>query len=210
MSKRIIILIVLFSLGLVTLSLYIISTLDPGEKPHPSSEVINVSSRDLKVTDDFNLKDHYGELFNLERLKKKFTILYFGFAHCPDFCEDALAKIEEVMKKLSPEQKEKIQVVFVSVDPERDDITTLKQFVEKFDKDTIGVTGDKHEIEKLANSVKAYFSQIKNEQNGDDYYVDHSAFIYFLNPMAELIAQFTPNAAIDEVADQLRIKLVSE
>ena len=130
-------------------------------------------------------------------------MLYFGFSYCPDICPITVQKLSEVSSLLDPNLQDKTQFIFVSVDPERDDNSALKKFTEQFDHKILGLTGDKSEIDKLASSLKVYYSADQKKENGS-YYVDHSSFIYLLSPDMKLICQFTHDASATEIFEQLK------
>ena len=209
MNKKILIFITIFSLALVALSLYIISTIDPGVKPKPTAKITNVASLNIKADKSFNLQDDMGQAFNYANLQNKITVIYFGFAHCPDLCPTVLAKMKESIDLLNPVELDKIQFVFVSIDPERDSISNLHNFITQFGGHIKAVTGEQVELKKIADSLKVYYAQNskKDAKEGDDYYVDHSSFIYLLDPQAELISQFTSDISAEEMAKQFKMKL---
>jgi protein SCO1/2 len=206
MSKKTLIFMTIFSLGLVAFSLYIIKTLDPGVKPKPTSEVMNVTSLDMKLDGTFKLKNTDGSDFTVANLENKFTLLYFGFAHCPDICPETLLKIKKTIELMGEKEKKDAQFIFVSIDPNRDNMVDLENFVKQFGNSIKAITGEKAELDKLTNSLKVYYGA-QESKTGDDYYVDHSSFMYLLNPQAELISQFTPNAAAEDVAKQIMLKM---
>ena len=212
MSKKVLAFILIFSLGLIVASLYIISTIDPGVKPKPTAEVVNVTALDIKVNDQFKLQYTDGKEFSFANLQNKFTLIYFGFTHCPDICPATLVKMKEAISMLSAQELDRLQFIFVSIDPARDTMLNLHQFVSQFDDHIQAVTGSQEELDKLALSLKAYYAknmgQVKDAagEHGD-YYVDHSSFIYLLNPKVELISQFTPNALAEDLAKQIKIKV---
>lgn len=210
MSKRMLVFITVFSLLLVAISLYLISVLDPGVKPKPTLEVINATSLNLKVNDDFSLQYSTGEEFKLKDLKNKFTVLYFGFAHCPDICPTTLVKVKEAIDLLNVKDLDKVQFIFVSIDPERDNLSDLNEFIKQFGPNIKAVSGKPEELEKLAKALKVYYSKstdLSADLNDDDYYVDHSSFIYLLNKEAELISQFTSNVTSNDILKEIKAKL---
>lgn len=208
MSNRALILMILFSLTLIAGSLYIMHTLDPGAKPKANSEVISAPIPNIIIDDNFTLTTENGTNFTHQNLKDKFTLIYFGFSNCPDICPTIVQKLSEVAKSLSPNILEKTQFIFVSIDPQRDDISTLKKFTAEFDHKVLGVTGEENEINKLTSSMKVYYAP-NNDKNQSDknYYVDHSSFIYLVNPEVKLIGQFTSNASSEEILDSLKEKM---
>jgi protein SCO1 len=204
LNNRIIILTILVSLGIIGVSLYIMSTLDVEPKPKPTAEITNIISGKSKVTDDFTLHDTYDKEFNISNLKNKFSLVYFGFARCPDLCPYTLNKFREAASLLAVANIENIQFIFVSIDPERDDNLTLRGFAqESGGKDVIAVTGSEVELDKLVNSLKAYYAK-DDKKNDKNYYVDHTSFVYLINPEAELITQFSQSASGMEIANKVK------
>ena len=125
-----------------------------------------------RIFSDFELVDHRGEVFNLDRMKGIWTIVFFGFTHCPDICPTTLAMLNETYSKLKPSEKELLQVVMISLDPERDTVEKLAEYVPYFNPEFTGVTGNKHLIRRLTAELNVAYNQVP--LNGDDYTVDHS------------------------------------
>ena len=212
MSKRMLVFMTVFSLCLIIISLYFIKTLDPGAKPKPVSEVINVTSMNIKITDPFKLTFSDNSDFDLASLKGKFTLIYFGFAQCPDICPATLLKIKDSIDSLTVADLDKIQFIFISIDPERDSASDLNNFIKQFGNNIKAASGEKVELDKLASSLKVYYAKSldKFANMDNDYYVDHSSFIYLLNPDAELISQFTPNASSADITKEVKDKLLNK
>ncbi len=143
----------------------------------------------------FTLVDHHNQPFTLENLKHKWTFLFFGYTRCPDICPTTLATLDAVDAKLrkQPQDHENMQVVFVSVDPERDPPEHLAQFVPYFNKDFIGATGTPEEIKALTAQLGVMYvrSAAPNESNPDNYWIDHTASILLVDPEARLHALFS-------------------
>lgn len=134
-----------------------------------------------RIFSDFELEDHRGEVFNLDRMKGIWTIVFFGFTHCPDICPTTLAMLNETYSKLKPSEKELLQVVMISLDPERDTVEKLAEYVPYFNPEFTGVTGNKHLIRRLTAELNVAYNQVP--LNGDDYTVDHSTQLILVNPM---------------------------
>ncbi|MFL2529965.1 MAG: SCO family protein [Porticoccaceae bacterium] len=134
-----------------------------------------------RIFSDFELEDHRGEVFNLDRMKGIWTILFFGFTHCPDICSTTLAMLNETYSKLKESEKELLQVVMISLDPERDTVEKLAEYVPYFNPEFTGVTGNKHLIRRLTAELNVAYNQVP--LSGDDYTVDHSTQLILVNPM---------------------------
>ncbi|MBV1907277.1 MAG: SCO family protein [Pseudomonadales bacterium] len=132
------------------------------------------------------LVDHNGELFSLENIKGVWSFLYFGFTSCPDICPVTLAVLAEVERNLRQAEDAKLyegyQVVLITVDPDRDDIETLKQYVSNFSKRFLGVTGDNLEIASLAQQLNVAYGKVPDSTNPESYQVEHSGNIVLVNP----------------------------
>ena len=134
-----------------------------------------------RIFSDFELEDHRGEVFNLDRMKGIWTIVFFGFTHCPDICPTTLAMLNETYSKLKASEKELLQVVMISLDPERDTVEKLAEYVPYFNPEFTGVTGNKHLIRRLTAELNVAYNQVP--LSGDDYTVDHSTQLILVNPM---------------------------
>lgn len=131
---------------------------------------------------DLALTGTDGKPYNLEALKGKVTIVLFGFTQCPDVCPTSLAELTQVMKLLGNEAK-RVQVVLITVDPERDTPEVLRAYVSGFDPQFLGLTGTLEQIKKAAASFKVYFA--KNAGVQGNYSLDHSASFYLMDAQGE-------------------------
>jgi len=132
----------------------------------------------------FNLVDHRGEPFDPARLTGHWTLVFFGFTHCPDICPTTMAFLARLMGQLEglPEHED-TQVVMVTVDPARDDVAQLARYVPYFDPGFIGVTGEFMDIHRFATALNTPFRKVPGQ--GEDYQVDHSANVVLINPRGD-------------------------
>ena len=112
----------------------------------------------IQIVDEAVLMDHNGRKTKLQDFKDKAIILFFGFTSCPDICPSALAKFDLVVEGLG-EKADKIRVIFVSLDPERDNPDILRTYVTSFNDNFIGLTGSESELSKLAKSYKIFYQK---------------------------------------------------
>jgi len=138
----------------------------------------------------FALTDHNGEAFDPQRLQDHWTLLFFGFTHCPDVCPTTLntlarsrALLSDLPASLQPE------VVLISVDPERDTVEKLRDYVPFFDPTFIGVTGTTAEIDALTAALGVAHMKVPREDG--DYTVDHSSAIFLIDPTGRQAALFS-------------------
>jgi protein SCO1/2 len=128
------------------------------------------------------LADHHGKPRRLEDFRGKAVVLFFGFTHCPDVCPTTLAEIAQAVKALGSDA-ERVQVLMVSVDPERDTPEALAKYVTAFDPSFLALRGDLQATRKVASEFKIYFEKAKT---GDTYTVNHSVQSYVIDPQGRL------------------------
>ena len=141
----------------------------------------------LKDAYDFNLIDQDGRPFQLSNLKGKVALFTFGFTHCPNICPTTLMDLATVYKALPAADRNRVQILFISVDPDRDRPEVLKNYIPYFDPDIAGLTGSKDAIDHAVNAYGASYEI--SRQPGDPpgvYSVNHSAFTYLVNPRRKL------------------------
>jgi len=170
------------------LATVLLSACSKPEPPQLSQGTLLPSSRPVT---DFQLTDHRGQPFTLENLRDNWTFAFFGYTHCPDVCPTSMAMLAQVQRNL--EQQEALQqmpqVVFVSVDPERDTAELLSQFVPYFHPDFIGASGDQQNTLSLTRQLGILYGKAEAD-SAENYLVDHSAAIVLLDPDAALRAVF--------------------
>ena len=128
------------------------------------------------------LTDHHGKPRTLEDFRGKALVVFFGFTQCPDFCPTTLGEIANALKELGPDA-DRVQVLFITLDPERDGPKQLAQYVAAFDPRFLGLYGSLEATRAVAKEFKVYFEKRKS---GDSYTVDHSAQSYVLDPQGRL------------------------
>ena len=135
---------------------------------------------------DFHLVDQDWKAFRLSQLRGKAVLFSFGFTHCPNVCPTTLSELAKVYRALPAEDRSKVQVLFVSVDPQRDRPETMKKYVPYFDDSFIGLTGTETQLAEAAKAYGAYYEIVKDPgQNPESYSVNHSAFTYLIGPDGE-------------------------
>ena len=142
-----------------------------------------------------NLTDHNGKPRTLADFRGKVVTVFFGFTHCPDVCPTTLAEMAQVMKELGADA-DQLQVLFITVDPERDTPQVLKQYVPSFHPSFLGLYGDLDSTAWAAKEFKVYFQ--KQPVKGGGYSVDHGAGTFILDREGRLrlFAQYGQGAAV--------------
>ena len=147
-----------------------------GQAEKPVFKLTDVTGASFGKT--LELTDHNGQRRTLTDFRGKVVALFFGFTHCPDVCPTTLVEMASVMKELGPDA-ERVQVLFVSVDPERDTADVLKRYVPAFHPTFLGLTGSADEIARAAKEFKIFYQ--KQNLSGGGYTMDHSAGTYILD-----------------------------
>ena len=122
------------------------------------------------------LTDHNGKKRTMDDFKGKVVALFFGYTHCPDVCPTTMSDLKQTMKLLG-DKSDQVQVVFVTVDPQRDTQEVLAQFVPSFDPRFIGLRGSLQETAETLGNFKIYYAKVQSKTKGD-YTIDHSAGMY--------------------------------
>ena len=134
---------------------------------------------------DFSLVDPDGKVRTLADFKGKVVMMFFGYTQCPDVCPTTLTEMQQVMTILGP-QSDKVQVLFVTVDPQRDTAAILKQYVPAFDPRFLGLRpADDAALEKVAKDFKIYYKKVPGVSSGS-YTMDHTAGSYAFDPDGRL------------------------
>lgn len=134
---------------------------------------------------DFSLVDSDGKVRTLADFKGKVVVMFFGYTQCPDICPTTLTEMQQVMTLLGP-QADKVQVLFVTVDPDRDTAAILKQYVPSFDSRFMGLRpADEAALEKVTKDFKIYYKKVPGTSPGS-YTIDHTAGSYAFDPEGRL------------------------
>lgn len=145
---------------------------------------LNTDITGLTYGKDFALFDHTGKLRTLADFKDKVVVIFFGFTQCPDVCPTTMAEMATVMKSLGA-QADRVQVLFVTLDPERDTRKLLAQYVPAFDARFLGLYGDVAATEKVAQEFKVFYKKVPGQTPGS-YSIDHTAGSYIFDPKGKI------------------------
>ncbi|MBA2402352.1 MAG: SCO family protein [Bradyrhizobium sp.] len=150
----------------------------------------------------FALIDQMGTPRSEQDFKGKLLLVYFGFTYCPDICPTDLQAIGLAIDQLGA-AGDKVQPLFITVDPERDTSAHLAGYVSLFHPRLIGLTGDAAAIRKAADAYKVYYAKVANEA-GTDYTVDHSAFVYLMGADGQYLGFLPPGTTPERIAEAIR------
>ena len=154
---------------------------------------------------DFRLTDHNGQVRTLADFKGKVVAIFFGYTHCPDICPTTLSDFAAALKLLGA-QAGRVQVIFVTLDPQRDTPETLKQFVPAFNPGFLGMYTDPETLKVLAKEYKVVY-QKTSVKSADDYLIDHSAGTYVYDPKGRLRLLMPYGSSPEAIAHDLKVLL---
>jgi len=157
-----------------------------------------------QITAAFNLVDQTGAAVSERDYRGKYMFIYFGFAFCPDVCPFTLDMMSAALAKLPTSVAEKIQPIFISLDPERDTVEELARYMQSFDPRFVALTGSKEAVAAAARQFKVYFQKVEDEASAGGYVIDHSSIIYLMDPQGGLIQHFTHHDTEQTMARKLR------
>ncbi|KAM7209673.1 SCO1/SenC domain containing protein [Naviculisporaceae sp. PSN 640] len=161
-----------------------------------------------KVGGPFELIDQNGNTFTDQDLKGKYSLVYFGFSHCPDICPEELDKMAKMFDLVQTERPNVLLPVFVTCDPARDDPKVLKEYLSEFHPSFIGLTGTYDQIKAMCKAYRVYFSTPTQVKPGQDYLVDHSIYFYLMDPEGDFVEalgrQHSPEQAAKIILDHMK------
>jgi protein SCO1/2 len=149
----------------------------------------------------FTLVDDNGKTVTERSYRDKWLLVFFGYTHCPDVCPTTLNTIAAAMRQLGPKAAQ-VQPLFITVDPQHDTPQVLANYVKAFDPRIVGLTGTADQIAAVAREYRVYFSKDETAQERDDQ-LDHSAFVYLMNPQGKLVQIFGGAVADNAIAARL-------
>jgi protein SCO1 len=148
----------------------------------------------------FQLTDQSGAVFTDKNLEGRPSLIFFGFTHCPDVCPTSLFEISEVLRAMGKDA-DKVNAVFVTVDPERDTAAAMKDYLSSFDPHLKGLTGDPAAVQKVITEYRVYAKKVPLKDG--DYTMDHTALVYLMDRDGHFVAPFNLSRKPEEAAADL-------
>ena len=172
----------------------------PGQPP--AGTIQGLLWPDPKVVGEFSMLDHEGNPFGPAKLQGKWSLLFFGYTHCPDVCPITLSALNQTVKILQEKRQDNnLQVLFVSVDAQRDTPEQIAGYVGYFNPGFIGLGGNRSQIDSIARQIGvAYF--IGNNEGSNEYTVDHTASVFLIDPEKRLVGIYSAPHNADEIASR--------
>lgn len=184
-------------LGGLTALLYMHARGDFGSVP--SQQVVGKAT----IGGPFTLTDHRGQRVTDKDFRGKKMLVYFGFTHCPDICPGSLQVISAALDKLGEKAKE-ITPVFITVDPERDTVAVMADYVANFHPSLVGLTGSRQDIEAaVKKTFRVYYKQVKEPERPDTYTIDHASLVYLMDELGDFEKVFPHPTSPKKLAQQL-------
>jgi protein SCO1/2 len=156
---------------------------------------------------DFSLTDQNGQRRSLKDFRGKVVVLFFGYTQCPDVCPTTMAELAQTRKLLGADG-ERVQVLFVTVDPERDTPQVLKGYMANFDPSFLALRGTSEELAAMAKDYKVYFKKVEGK-TPTSYSMDHSAASYVYDPQGQLRLYTRYGGGAPALASDIRLLLKS-
>ncbi len=161
----------------------------------------------LSVGGPFSLIDGDGHPVTDQTWRGKYMLVYFGYTYCPDVCPTTLTNVADALDKLGS-KADRIQPLFITVDPKRDTPAVVKQYAAAFGPHLIGLTGTAEQIAAAAKAYRVYYAEHRTGPGADDYSMDHSSVLYLMGPDGRFIAPVRADQDGPEIAAALA-KLMS-
>jgi protein SCO1/2 len=192
---RVLLIVAAFLAGLVTVLAVVLLVAGPGERPITQASAIG---------GPFRLVDQDGRPFTEQDMKGRPALIFFGFTHCPDVCPTALFEVSEIMRALGKDA-DRVQALFITVDPERDTPAKLKDYLGAFHPDMKALTGDMDAITGVTKAYRVYWKKVPLE--GGNYTMDHTALVYLMDKEGRFVKPFSLKRTPQEAAAELRTYL---
>ena len=166
--------------------------------------LLDLAPQPAPIGGPFTLTDQAGRTIDDSDFRGKLMLVYFGYTYCPDVCPTTLNQMMHAYAHLAPGQQAQIAPIFVTVDPDRDKVPQMNQYVASFSPALIGLTGTP---EQVAAIERGYHVYARKSGSGEDYTMDHSSIIYLMGKDGRFLRHFNGDAKEQEIADGLRLAL---
>jgi len=150
----------------------------------------------------FTLSTPDGTTVTDQTYRGKWLLVYFGYTFCPNSCPTTLLEVATALKKLGPHAPQ-VQPLFITVDPEHDTPKVMQQYTASFDPRIVGLTGTQQQIAAVAQEYGVYYLRHPSGPGADDYVMDHSTYLYVMDPQGKFVRAFDTNTSGDRIADVL-------
>ena len=160
----------------------------------------------LGIGGPFALQDGGGRTVTDRDLRGRFLLVYFGYTFCPDVCPTTLNQVASALDKLGA-KAERLQVLFITVDPQRDTPQVVRDYAAAFSPRIMGLTGTPEQIAQVARAYRVYYAPHRTGEGGGDYTVDHSSILYLMDPDGRFVAPIRADESAEAMAADLAKQL---
>src|ERR1700757_1971257 len=167
-----------------------------------SQPAARATTSSVTIGGPFSLTAPDGATVTDQTYRGKWLLVYFGYTFCPSSCPTTMLAVSMALKKLGPDAAQ-VRPLFITVDLERDTPKVMQQYIESFDPRIVGLTGTPQQIAAAAHEYGAYYVRHSIGPGPNDYVVDHSTYLYVMDPRGRFVRAFDPNASGDQIADVL-------
>ena len=197
--------------GLITGSLFAVQAFAHGPVPHSQNTTPAPAETEDKFDPlanrfggKFTLTDHTGQRVSDETYRGHYLLVYFGFTNCADLCPIDLATMAQALNQTKPEIAEKVQPLFISVDPEMDTPAVLSAYVSNLHPRLIGLTGSVAEVEAAAKAYRVQRHKLLHPaSNGHPYIIDHGTLMFLMGPNGKFVSLFPHNSTPEKITQSL-------
>ena len=153
----------------------------------------------------FTLVDQNGDVFNSddEIAEGEYALIFFGFTHCPVICPTELQKMAVIMDELPNSVAAKIHPLFITIDPERDTVDAMQEYVPMFHEQIMGLTGDVENVHKVLDDWKVFYTKVDDPQF-TEYTMDHSTYAYLADDTMKIVALYRMKNTAEQIADNIQ------
>lgn len=177
------------------------STTSCSAQPHFDGTTVH------KVAPTFTLTDQYGKQFNLTDQRGYEVVLFFGYTHCPDVCPATMATLAQAVNRLTPAERQRVRIAFVTVDPDRDGPAMLGRYVRLFNPSFYGLTGTERELDPVYRAYRVFHQKLPGTK-ATGYLVAHGSTIYLIDPRGDERVLHEWSDSVDAIAHDMK-ELVS-
>jgi protein SCO1/2 len=168
--------------------------------------LVRAANLPVTIGSQFTLTSPDGTTVTEQTYRGKWLLFYFGFTSCPDTCPTALLEIAAALTRLGPDA-DKLQPLFITVDPRRDTPAVMGNYTQSFDPRIVGLTGTPQQIAAVAQEYGAYYEPRKSGPGAEDYVVDHSTYLYLMDPEGKFVRGLDADTPGDRIAEAVRFAM---
>lgn len=183
-------------------------------KTQPTAVTINKTNhtgqgipvQGISLGGPFTLTNQNGEIVTNETYAGQYKLIYFGFTYCPAICPTELQKMARVLRTIEPDIAAQIKPLFITIDPERDTVKVMRDYVELFHPDLQGLTGTAQQIQDIMKAYKIYARKVQ-EPDMNDYTMDHSSYLYLMSPDDKIVGLYRIQDKVPFLVEDIRAKI---